>query len=108
MSEWMQLTPEDKLRPDEDTVCYQHDSNNQFPHHLVVECNDMMLTSAEALAFARQLPEVQALVEAIGRICRYAKADHYCDIQDGSVAPVFDEETLDSLYAAYAPFEEVK
>jgi hypothetical protein len=104
------LTPEDKLRPDEDTVCYQHDSNNQFPHHLVVECNDMMLTSAEALAFARQLPEVQALVQDLQEaitIYKFQRKQWYARTEDQRT---YDSWTrrIDILTTHLIPFEEVE
>jgi hypothetical protein len=66
--EWAELTTND----DQTRIFYRHDSllGTQLFHQLeqrsrgVRELDRVALTDAEALAFARLLPEVQALVEA--------------------------------------------
>jgi len=59
-SEWVRLGRKDYRH----CVEYRHMDGLVALHHLAYRDNVVRLTDAEALAFARLLPEVQALVEA--------------------------------------------
>jgi len=60
-NEWVILVPghQDEL------TRYRLRPTGMYHHQLRQEGDDVWLSDAEALAFARQLPEVQALVEAV-------------------------------------------
>ena len=85
MSEWMELDDREYLN-----VRYRHTDPDHFgrEHEINVGYDGIYITNAEALAFARQLPEVKALVEAI-RQHLYSDAPHT------------------ALESALAPFEDI-
>jgi len=63
-NEWVQLTPEgDDRFPS--CMYLRWPKDRTYRYWLKAGFAEMELTNAEALAFARQLPEVKALVEAV-------------------------------------------
>jgi len=93
-NDWICLTPDDQhdLTP----LMYQRTPADR--HWLEAGCSDMQLSNAEALAFARQLPKVKALVEE----CRWW-------LETGRFlagnAPA-KQAGVERTQAALAPFEE--
>ena len=111
-NEWIDLTVDN----DQTRIFYRHDSllGTQVFHQLeqrsrgVRELDRVALTDAEALAFARQLPEVQALVEAARHLAGNLPEAALLDAEDmwGFTNTQVVREWRDLVFHALAPFEE--
>lgn len=96
MSEnWINLTQ------NRDTAQCRYGSVLEHPYVLRWRSHYFQLTSAEALAFALQLPEVRALVEALQGMLHFARSfDMGGDWEQGNYP------AIQAARAALAPFEE--
>lgn len=104
--EWTRLTPENADSELEPVRCKQQDNGLYL---FEAGCTDFVLSPAEALAFAAQLPEVKALVHSLRVLERYSATGtlefYGCDLC-GQTAKNPDKVIHDPgcAFAALAPW----
>jgi hypothetical protein len=101
----MKLTPDDEVTF-KGVALYERLDDENRPHAIQQDIDEVILSNAEALALAAQLPEVRALVEKAQRLSAEAK---YPYLLNGEPQPEFiiDPQTLAELDTALAPFKDL-
>lgn len=67
-NEWTRLTPENAGRGGTEARYRPLEDDSLYSHHLVAGCQELMLTNPEALAFARELSEVEAVEKVLSEV----------------------------------------
>jgi hypothetical protein len=116
--EWIQLTPEEDIVKQGGKALYRYcTTTSHFPHHLIWESDDddksaLPLSNAEAIAFIihsglwREVPEVKALVKALGETVGWYEDEELCR-QRGIKISIADRmySAEYAARAALAPFK---
>jgi len=95
-NEWVRLTPKDKRHFLD--AAYKHAPEMRRPHCISSGEDVVLLTTAEALAFARQLPEVRTLLAVAKEV-----VEHINECNDELTVPYV--EMADKLSVAIADVE---